>query len=128
MCKIWSRSDHRQRRVYRRKDTHTDRQTDRQTETHTLSYIDIDEHIIQWNLALRSPHLFTSKVTSPLWSPLLRPKLNSTVPRIGCYPLKYGHLPIKVTFASPVGDRISSDVPLYTLLISFVSTICLLFM
>ena len=32
VCKIWSRSDHRRRRVYRRKDTHTHRHT------HTLLY------------------------------------------------------------------------------------------
>ena len=32
MCQIWPRSDHRRRRVYRRKDTHTE------TQTHTLLY------------------------------------------------------------------------------------------
>ena len=47
MCKIWTRSDHRRRLVYRRKDTHTDRQTDRYTHTllyrYTLAGIPIDQ-------------------------------------------------------------------------------------
>ena len=38
MCTIWSRSDHRRRRVYRRKDTHTHTQTDRQKHTHSRIY------------------------------------------------------------------------------------------
>ena len=47
VCQIWSRSDHRRRRVYAWKDTHTHTHT----HTHTLSYIDIDIIIIyMWTM------------------------------------------------------------------------------